>query len=132
MHKVLLVEDDLPTVELIKFALQSEGYNVVVANDGITALRAVEKENPDLILLDVMIPGVDGFEVCQLIKHNIKLMHIPVIMVTAKVRKEDRALGLEKGADEYMTKPFDPMELLDRVKKLIEKSKAKENEAEKK
>ena len=130
MSKVLLVEDDLPTVELIKFALQSEGIEVSVSYDGISALRAVEKENPDLILLDVMIPGVDGFEVCQLIKHNIKLMHIPIIMVTAKVRKEDRALGLEKGADEYITKPFDPIQLVDRVKKLIEKkSKASDTGA---
>ena len=128
MAKVLLVEDDLPTVELIKFALQSEGFEVVAVYDGITALRTVEKEKPDLILLDVMIPGVDGFEVCQLIKHNIKLMHIPVLMVTAKVRKEDRALGLEKGADDYITKPFDPIDLVNRVKKFItEKQQNKNN-----
>ena len=118
--KILLVEDDLPTVELIKFALQSEGLGVVAVHDGISALRAVEKENPNLILLDVMIPGVDGFEVCQLLKHNIKFMKIPIIMVTAKVRKEDRQLGLEKGADDYISKPFDPMELVARVKKLID------------
>jgi len=127
MSKVLLVEDDLPTVELIKFALQSEGFEVVAVYDGITALRTVEKENPDLILLDVMIPGVDGFEVCQLIKHNIKLMHIPVLMVTAKVRKEDRALGLEKGADDYITKPFDPIDLVDKVKKFIAERKPAKN-----
>lgn len=117
--KILIVEDDLPTVELLKFALQSEGFNVAVVYDGIAALRAVEKEDPDLILLDVMIPGVDGFEVCQLIKHNVKLMKIPVIMVTAKVRKEDRALGLEKGADDYISKPFDPIDLVNRVKKFL-------------
>lgn len=118
-NKILIVEDDLPTVELLKFTLQSEGFDVVVVYDGISALRSVEKENPDLILLDVMIPGVDGFEVCQLIKHNIKLMHIPVIMVTAKVRKEDRAMGLEKGADDYISKPFDPMQLVARVRKFL-------------
>ena len=118
-NRILIVEDDLPTVELLKFTLQSEGFDVVVVYDGIAALRSVEKENPDLILLDVMIPGVDGFEVCQLIKHNIKLMRIPVIMVTAKVRKEDRALGLEKGADDYIAKPFDPMDLVAHVRKFL-------------
>jgi DNA-binding response OmpR family regulator len=118
-HKILIVEDDLPTVELMKFALQSEGFEVVVVYDGITALRSVEKEKPNLILLDVMIPGVDGFEVCQLLKHNIKFMNIPIIMVTAKVRKEDRMLGFEKGADDYVSKPFDPIELVSRIKKLI-------------
>lgn len=120
-NKILLVEDDLPTVELLKFTLQSEGLDVVVVYDGISALRTVEKENPDLILLDVMIPGVDGFEVCQLLKHNIKFMHIPIIMVTAKVRREDRMLGFEKGADDYISKPFDPIELVSRVKKLLKK-----------
>jgi len=119
-NKILIVEDDLPTVELLKFTLQSEGFDVVVVYDGISALRTVEKENPDLILLDVMIPGVDGFEVCQLIKHNIKLMHIPIIMVTAKVRKEDRQMGFERGADDYISKPFDPIELATRVKKFID------------
>ncbi len=120
-NKILLVEDDLPTVELLKFTLQSEGLDVVVVYDGISALRTVEKENPDLILLDVMIPCVDGFEVCQLLKHNIKFMHIPIIMVTAKVRREDRMLGFEKGADDYISKPFDPIELVSRVKKLLKK-----------
>lgn len=118
-NKILIVEDDLPTVELLKFTLQSEGFETAVVYEGISALRAVEKEKPDLILLDVMIPGVDGFEVCQLLKHNVKLMHIPVIMVTAKVRKEDRMMGFEKGADDYISKPFDPIELASRVKKLI-------------
>jgi len=118
-NKIFIVEDDLPTVELLKFALQSEGFDVAVVHDGITALRSVEKEKPDLILLDVMIPGVDGFEVCQLLKHNIKFMKIPIIMVTAKVRKEDRMLGFEKGADDYISKPFDPIELVSRVKKLL-------------
>jgi DNA-binding response OmpR family regulator len=118
-NKVLIVEDDLPTVELLKFTLQSEGFETPVAYDGVAALRTVEKENPDLILLDVMIPGVDGFEVCQLLKHNIKFMNTPIIMVTAKVRKEDRMLGFEKGADDYISKPFDPIELVARIKKLL-------------
>ena len=118
-NKVLVVEDDLPTIELLKFALQSEGFDTATVSDGVTALRAVEKEKPDLILLDVMIPGIDGFEVCQLLKHNVKFMKIPIIMVTAKVRKEDRMIGFEKGADDYISKPFDPIELVARVKKLI-------------
>ena len=125
-HKILIVEDDLPTVELMKFALQAEGFEVAVVYAGITALRSVEKEKPNLILLDVMIPGVDGFEVCQLLKHNIKFMKIPIIMVTAKVRKEDRMLGFEKGADDYVSKPFDPMELVSRIKKLISEAELKE------
>jgi len=122
-NKVLIVEDDLSTVELLKVTLELEGYDVAIAYDGIEALRKVEHEKPDLIVLDIMLPGVDGFEVCQLLKHNLKFMNIPIIMVTAKVRKEDRATGFEKGADDYITKPFEPAQLVERIKKFIKKGK---------
>ena len=122
-NKILIVEDDLSTVELLKVTLELEGYEVAIAYDGIDALRKVEREKPNLIVLDVMIPGVDGFEVCQLLKHNLKFMKIPIIMVTAKVRKEDRATGLEKGADDYITKPFEPAALVDRIRKFIAREK---------
>ncbi len=122
-NKILIVEDDHSTVELLKVTLELEGYEIAIAYDGIDALRKVEREKPDLIVLDVMIPGVDGFEVCQLLKHNLKFMNIPIIMVTAKVRKEDRTTGLEKGADDYITKPFEPSTLVDRIKKFLSKEK---------
>ena len=123
-NKILVVEDDLPTVELLKVTLELEGYDVSIAYDGIEALRGVEKEHPDLIILDVMLPGIDGYEVCQLLKHNIKFMSIPIIMATAKVRKEDRAMGLEKGADDYITKPFEPAQLVERIKGFLSKTAA--------
>ena len=123
MAKILVVEDDLPTVELLDFTLKEEGYEVVAAYDGAEALRKIEKEKPDLILLDIMLPGMDGFQICQLIKHNINFMHIPVIMVTAKIRREDRDLGLEKGADDYITKPFEPSYLTEKIKRYLLKYK---------
>jgi len=122
-NKILIVEDDHSTVELLKVTLELEGFDIAIAYDGIDALRKVEREKPDLIVLDVMIPGVDGFEVCQLLKHNLKFMNIPIIMVTAKVRREDRAIGLERGADDYITKPFEPGMLVERIKKFLRKEK---------
>lgn len=123
LAKILIVEDDLPTVELLDFTLKEEGYEVIVAYDGAEALRKVEKEHPDLILLDIMLPTMDGFQVCQLIKHNVNFMYIPIIMVTAKIRREDRDLGFEKGADDYITKPFEPSLLIEKLKNYLSEPK---------
>ncbi len=111
--KVLVVDDEKPISDIIKFNLEKEGYEVVVAFDGEEALEKVEADSPDLIILDLMLPKVDGLEVTKRVraKHN-----IPIIMVTAKDSELDKVLGLELGADDYVTKPFSNRELVARVK----------------
>ena len=115
MNKILVVEDDFATAELIKFTLQTKGLTVDIAGDGGEAVKKVRTNTPDLIILDIMLPTMDGFQVCEIIKHNIIYERIPIIMLSAKIRREDINTGLEKGAEEYLTKPFDPNRLLERV-----------------
>lgn len=112
-HKILVVEDELPIADILKFNLEREGYQVVNAYDGEEALQKAFSEKPDLILLDVMIPKKDGFQVLKEIRDRSQL---PVLMVTAKEEEVDKVLGLELGADDYITKPFSIRELLARVK----------------
>ena len=119
--RILIVEDDEATVELIKFTLASKGFEAIVASDGAEAMRAVRKEKPDLIVLDIMLPTMDGFQVCMLLKHNVEYRDIPIIILSAKVRKEDISEGYEKGADEYITKPFEPSHLIERIKFFLKK-----------
>ena len=111
--KILVVDDEKPISDIIKFNLEKEGYEVVVAYDGEAALQQVEAENPDLIILDLMLPKIDGLEVAKRVraKHT-----MPIIMVTAKDSELDKVLGLELGADDYVTKPFSNRELVARVK----------------
>lgn len=111
--RILIVEDEKPIAEIVKFNLEKEGYKVEVAVDGEEALHKVAKVNPDLVLLDVMIPKIDGFQVCRKIRENYSM---PILMVTAKEEELDKVLGLEMGADDYITKPFGMRELLARVK----------------
>lgn len=113
MPKILVVDDEKPISDIIKFNLDKEGYDVVTAYDGEEALEKVESEEPDLILLDLMLPKIDGLEVARQVraKHN-----IPIIMVTAKDSELDKVVGLELGADDYVTKPFSNRELVARVK----------------
>jgi DNA-binding response OmpR family regulator len=122
MSLVLLVEDDEVSMELQKFILEHAGLQVAVAADGNEALKKVEEVHPNVIVLDVILPGLDGFQVCQLLKHSIKTKNIPVIFVTSKYRKEDERIGMELGADDYIRKPFEPDDYLARVKRLLEKS----------
>jgi two-component system, OmpR family, alkaline phosphatase synthesis response regulator PhoP len=118
---ILLVEDEENLQEALKLNLELEGYEVTCASDGAAALKKVQGEHYDLILLDVMLPEVDGFEVCQNIRlHNLET---PILMLSARAGSADRVTGLKKGADDYLTKPFNLEELLLRVEKLIEKSK---------
>ncbi len=117
--KILLVDDEKTLVKTLTFNLEKEGYQVIPAYDGEEALNKVESDNPDLIILDLMLPGVDGFEVCQRVRKN---MDIPIIMLTARGDDIDKILGLELGADDYLTKPFNPRELLARVKAIIRRS----------
>lgn len=116
MATILVVDDEEPIQELLRFNLEKEGNKVWLAKDGQEALDQVEKEQPDLIVLDVMLPGMDGLEVCRRLRQNPKFQEIPIIMLTAKGEEIDKVLGLELGADDYMTKPFSPRELLARIK----------------
>lgn len=113
---ILVVDDEPHIVELVKFNLEKEGYRAVTAFDGRNALLAVEKQRPDLIILDVMLPEIGGFEVCQTLQKKPDTGQIPIIMLTARAEEIDKVLGLELGADDYMTKPFSPRELVARVK----------------
>lgn len=130
MAVILIVDDEEPIQELLKFNLEKEGYTVLVADDGPSALKIVEEKHPDLVVLDVMLPGMDGMEVCNQLRQNSKFRDIPVIMLTAKVEEIDKVLGLELGADDYLTKPFSPRELLARIRARLRRIKpqAQENE----
>jgi two-component system response regulator VicR len=112
-NKVLIVDDEKPIVDILKYNLVKEGYNVLVAYDGEQAINTAIKENPDLILLDIMLPKKDGFSVCKQLREKLAC---PIIMLTAKGEEVDKVLGLELGADDYITKPFSMRELMARVK----------------
>lgn len=112
-EKILVVDDERSIVDIIKFNLQKENYNVVTAYDGFQAMDQFKAENPDLIILDVMMPGMDGYEVCRRIR---AVSNVPIILVTARAEEIDTVLGLEMGADEYVTKPFSVRELMARVR----------------
>ncbi|MGE5395960.1 MAG: response regulator [Chitinophagales bacterium] len=114
--KILVVDDETYIVELVKFNLEKEGFRVVVAYDGMSALKMVEDETPDLVVLDIMLPRLDGLEVCRQLRQNIKYAELPIIMLTAKGEEIDTVLGLEMGADDYIKKPFSPREMVARVK----------------
>ncbi|MCL2415321.1 MAG: response regulator transcription factor [Defluviitaleaceae bacterium] len=112
-RKILIVDDEKNIVDIVAFNLLKEGFDVVVARDGERALEAYDKENPELVILDIMMPKMDGFEVCKRIREK---SQVPIIMLTARVEEADKVLGLETGADDYVTKPFSTKELLARVK----------------
>ena len=107
-QRVLVVDDDVKTVELVKLYLNRDGYRVLTAYDGIEALRLARECRPDLIVLDLMLPGIDGMEVCRTLRNE---SDVPIIMLTAMTTDQDKLNGLELGADDYMTKPFSPREL---------------------
>ncbi|AKL97336.1 transcriptional regulatory protein YycF [Clostridium aceticum] len=111
--KILIVEDEKPIADILKYNLEKEGYKIEIAYDGEEALHKVTNKNPDLILLDVMLPKLDGFQVCRKVR---ECFSTPILMLTAKEEEVDKVLGLEMGADDYITKPFSMRELLARVK----------------
>ena len=119
MSKILVVDDEPDALDLVAFNLKQAGLEVVTADDGAAALRRAREVVPDLILLDLMLPEVDGLEVCKQLRRDPATSSIPIIMLTAKAAEIDRVLGLELGADDYVTKPFSPRELVLRVKNLI-------------
>lgn len=126
--KVLLVDDEKTLVKALKFNLEKEGFQVEEAFDGEEALEKALTVNPDIIILDLMLPGLDGFEVCREIR---KKEEIPIIMLTAKGEDIDKVLGLELGADDYMTKPFNPRELVARMKAILRRSASRREEMRK-
>jgi two-component system alkaline phosphatase synthesis response regulator PhoP len=125
MHrKILVVDDEQSIVDLLEYNLQREGYQVVVARDGREALRLARTEPPDLIVLDLMLPGLDGFDVCRELRRegDPALARVPIIMLTARDEEVDRVVGLELGADDYVTKPFSVRELVARVKAVLRRT----------
>ncbi|MEW6266782.1 MAG: response regulator transcription factor [Thermodesulfobacteriota bacterium] len=121
---ILVVEDERDILDLIEYNLHEAGYHVLRAMNGQEALDLARKQRPDLVVLDLMLPGLDGKEVCRRIKQDESLRQIPVVMLTAKAEEVDRIVGLELGADDYMTKPFSPRELVLRVKAVLRRTLA--------
>lgn len=124
--KILVVDDEAPIRELLVFNLQKNGYDTVTADNGLTALGTAKDEDVALILLDIMLPQIDGFEVCRRLKQNKATSKIPIIMITAKDEEIDKVLGLELGADDYTTKPFSMRELMARIKAVLRRSNTKD------
>jgi DNA-binding response OmpR family regulator len=119
--KILVVDDEPEAVELVEFNLERAGFDVVTAADGAEALKKARSVHPQLVVLDLMLPEIDGLEVCKLLRRDPATAGIPIVMLTAKAAEIDRILGLELGADDYITKPFSPRELVLRIKKLLQR-----------
>ena len=120
--KILIVDDEANIRELVKFNLVKEGYTTIETDDGTSALELARKQKPDLIVLDLMLPGIDGLEVCRILKNQRETSGIAIIMLTAKTDEIDKIIGLEMGADDYLAKPFSPRELTARVKAVLRRS----------
>ncbi|MDF9407017.1 MAG: Alkaline phosphatase synthesis transcriptional regulatory protein PhoP [Pelotomaculum sp. PtaB.Bin013] len=135
MPVIMVVDDEKHILELVRFNLEREGYQVISAADGAQCLELARTQSPDLIVLDVMLPEIDGLEVCRELRKNTKTKNIPIIMLSAKAEELDRVLGLEIGADDYVTKPFSPRELVARIKarlRNVRHEKERKNESTKK
>jgi len=125
--RVLVVDDDVKTVELVKLYLNRDGYRVLTAYDGAEALRLAREGHPDLVVLDLMLPGIDGLEVCRTLRDE---SDVPIIMLTAKTTDQDKLAGLDQGADDYVTKPFSPKELAARVRTVLRRLPGERGPAE--
>lgn len=117
--RILIIEDEPYMVELLKTRLEANNYEVIVAYDGMEGWRKARNEYPDLILLDIMLPGMDGFKICKLLKHDVRYRNVPIIMLTARANKEDMMMGKEAGADAYIAKPFDSKLLIQKIEELL-------------
>lgn len=117
--RILIVDDEQDLVFGLKMHLEKNDFEVLTAKDGQEGLDKVRREKPDVIVLDLMLPKLDGYKVCRMLKFDEKYKHVPVIMLTARVQKNDEKLGYEVGADAYMTKPYDAQELVKKIRKLL-------------
>jgi two-component system alkaline phosphatase synthesis response regulator PhoP len=126
-RKILVVDDDTKTVDLVKLYLERDGHSVLTAYDGLTALQTFREQQPHLVVLDVMLPGLNGVEVCRTLRSE---SDVPIIMLTARTRDEDKLSGLDTGADDYVTKPFSPGELAARVRAVFRRLPAERGPAE--
>jgi len=117
--KILVVDDENYILHILDFSLGAEGYEVITAEDGEEAVRKVKEERPDLVVLDVMMPKMDGFEACRMIKRDAELSGTPVILLSAKARDVDQKQGYEAGADDYITKPFSPRKLVEKINSIL-------------
>ena len=122
MSKILIIDDDPSIVELVKVNLEIQGHTVLTANDGLTGIAVAQQEEPDLIILDLMMPGTDGFTTCQRIRQSEKAKDIPILMLTALSSTSDKVQGFNSGGDDYLTKPFELPELYVRVKALLRRA----------
>lgn len=130
MARILVVEDEPDILDMLCYNLRQAGFEVGTATEGEQALRAAEQHPPDLVLLDLMLPGMDGLELCRLLKQRESLRRVAVVMLTAKAEEVDRIVGLELGADDYVTKPFSPRELILRIKAVLRRAGAGAGAAE--
>ena len=126
--KILVVDDEKDIIELVRYNLEKEGFKVISAMDGEKALEIVSREEPEIIILDLMLPGIDGLDVCRELKRNDPTSSIPIIMLTAKGEESDIVIGLGLGADDYITKPFSPRVLVARVKAVLRRIESKKEE----
>lgn len=117
--RIVLVEDEDSILQTLQLLLESEGFRVIAAVDGMEGLNKIRAEKPDIVILDIMLPKLDGYKICGLLKHDGRYAQIPVIMLTARAQESDKAMGKEVYADAYITKPFDPEALMATIKKLI-------------
>ena len=123
-EKILIVEDDPDIAEMISYNLGKEGYGIVLTDNGEDAVARAQKEHPAIIILDIMLPGMDGMEVCRTLKQADETRHMPIIMLSARSQETDKVVGLELGADDYVTKPFSPRELIARIRAVLRRGSA--------
>lgn len=128
MSRVIIIEDDPDISELIEFNLKKENYDPFVAEDGVSGIKLVESKKPQLVILDIMLPKLDGLEVCRTLKSNSEMRSIPILMLTARDTEMDKVVGFELGADDYMTKPFSIRELVLRVKAILRRVEKKSSD----
>ncbi|MDD3643230.1 MAG: response regulator [Candidatus Krumholzibacteria bacterium] len=121
--KILVVDDEVNITQILEFSIGAEGYEVITASNGEEAIDKARREQPDLIILDIMMPRIDGYEACRILKSNPLTKSIPVVLLTAKGRDIDKRLGYEVGATDYIIKPFSPSKLIDRIHELLVGSK---------
>ncbi len=119
MKKILIVDDEADIIEILQFVLETNGYKCITALDGEEGLKLAREAQPDLIILDVMMPKINGYKISRLLKYDNKYKNIPIIMITARSQEEDRIIGEETGADEYITKPFQVEYVLEKVKSYL-------------